>query len=211
MIRCLCSGRGVVCVSDAPVVISGLSTLQSREIGRVIEGNTLVESLDQVGMENPVESERDGIDLPFCDKLLPFFRLNTGVEIQLGILHVVSVRLEDIVLSPSLLAIEFDIEKGVVAGEGDVAWGKLVDFRDEVSESLKSFFEGHTDIVVATGRVELDSDVRTVDFFGGLEDFEAESRTVLYGTTPLVCALVDSAVEELVDKVAVGAVDFTQD
>ncbi len=43
---------------------------------------------------------------------------------------------------------------------------------------------------------------------GGVGDFEMETGAVLDGTAVLVSALVATVLEELVEEVAVGSVDF---
>lgn len=69
--------------------------------------------------------------------------------------------------------------------------------------------ESLPNVVVSASRAELDGDtVGAVDLRDSLEDLESEARAVLGTTTPCIRAGVGGAVQELVDKVAIGAVDL---
>jgi hypothetical protein len=80
---------------------------------------------------------------------------------------------------------------------------------DKCTESLERLLKRHTHVVVTAARRELHAhSLGTVHLDESLKSLDREAETVLYGTTPLVRALIGRRVDKLMREVTIRCMQF---
>lgn len=183
-------------------------------------------------MSEPESAEDTSADLPGGDQGGRFFRVQTTVEEDGRAGYGRSKGGQNVVCRPAGFScdakgvsqdvkcqtarngisvkhtIDHRVQRRNISHEAEVRQFVLLSFFDKVREGLHSVVQGHPDIVAPTGRREFDRHPAWApDFDARLDDFEREACTVSDGTSVFVRPLVGGRVEELLDQVAVGAVD----
>lgn len=123
--------------------------------------------------------------------------------------------------------VELEISPGIVSAQLDIGDVHRSELFDVVRERLDGIFERHlaeaslsagslrvselqdtySNVAVPSTWGDLDSDTfRSKDVNKCLNSFQSKSSTVLDGSSPLVCTLVRSVVQELVGEIPVGRV-----
>lgn len=64
------------------------------------------------------------------------------------------------------------------------------------------------DIVVAAGGTEFDRNVLSKDLFEDFKNFQTKPGTVFFTAAPLICTMVGSGIEELMDDVSVSSMYY---
>ena len=186
-------GLRVVSVADVPLLrFLSNADLHRWEVWHGVERLAILEPLGEVRIYYCRHAVAATVDLALLNQLGTLLAREPSVEEHagIGVRDVRTVRLENVMLDRSLLAVIFGVEVWGVPHEGDVGKRELAGLGEEVPVLFESLLERHSDVVVPSRGAQFDGDVVAEDGDEGFENFKTEARAVLDAAAVFVGALV---------------------